>query len=1262
MASSVGNVQLTVKPFNGTSFSNWEFRMKLLLEQYEVLEVVNMEPPTDPNTLLDFKKNDLKARNIIVQCLADNVLELVKNKTTAKEIMDTLAGTYKKQGLARQVQLQSKLRNMKYSGMESLNDFIINFETTVSELKNCGGNISDSEVITQLLSVMPESYQSVTTAIDIIFCQQAANISLDFVKSKLLMEETRQKKNQVETSTSSAFVIHKKKVFKDKFPFKCYNCGMKGHKKTDCKKLKMKDNRHLDRNSCNISEKDDEIAFLTSTASICSSNNNIPFVVDSGATNHLVTEDIDKFMFETKFVKYKIKVAKQGEMVEAYKEGSLYLQTLEGRKIKLEKVLVCKNLSHNLLSVKRVEEKGLRILFENGKIKIQKNNYEVIASGISKANLYILNLQVQNLEANVTTSQDDLWHRRMGHSSKYPTSKVCEICLQGKQTKEPYRLISDERKPKRIMEVVSTDVCGPINPISHDNKRYFVTFIDHFSHFAAIYFMTYKNEVYDKFKEYVALVENKFQRAPMRLRCDNGGEYVSKEFRNFCSQKGIHIEYTMPYNPQQNGLAERYNRTIMEKARCLIFDAQIEKEFWKEAVATSVYLINRTETSTLSNHQTPAESWYKQKPNLEKIRVFGCYAFKHIPIEERKGKLDPRSKKYIMVGYTDNGYQLWDSENRKILTARNVIFDESQKVQNVEFKLIEDENHSKNELQEEKNDNVTEEIPEEKPLENKRTSNRKSVLPKRYEEYDMSLMMALSVSDFAQDIPESYKEASANDEWKSAINEELLSLEKNETWKIVPEDSVPDEEKIIDSKWIFREKEMNGKKMKKARLVARGYQQSEISEEIYAPVARMVTLRILLSLSIQEDMEIHQLDVKCAFLNGVLNKPVYMKIPEGLKASMNSVCKLYKALYGLRQSPKCWYDKLNSYLLELGFQKSKSDPCFYFTKSSYLLIHVDDIIIVSKSSSEVLSLKNQLMKTFEMRDFTKESDFKFLGLNISKTKDVITINQRDLIQKVLKIFNMSDCKSAEIPIQSKLNLESTTCEFSNICNKNYPYRELIGYLMYIMLGSRPDLCYCINYFSKFQNCYTEKHWKYLKNVLRYLKTSQNFGLKYTRSKNSNLSDLLTAYVDSDYANDVYDRKSVSGFVLKVYDNVVLWKTKKQSTVSLSSAEAEYIALSSCLTEVIFIKQLLEDCINCNIGPVSMFEDNQSCIKMASTLETKRTKHIDVKHHFIRNCVFEGVIILNYIQTSEQIADMFTKSLANVKFKYFRDKLNVISVC
>lgn len=225
-----------------------------MLEQKEVIDVVSMQPPQDPVKLAEFRKNDVKARNIIVQCLADNMLETIKDKKTAKEIMDTLKGTYLKKGIANQVQLQQKLRNLRHSDKNSLNTFLTEFEQTVSELRNSGGTIQNCEIVTQLLSAMPESYQSVTTAIDVLFCQNEEKISLDFVKNKLLMEEARQKKNRMEheTSEQQAFAGYRKQKFGNntksgataregkntEFKFRCYGCGEKGHKKSECTKTK----------------------------------------------------------------------------------------------------------------------------------------------------------------------------------------------------------------------------------------------------------------------------------------------------------------------------------------------------------------------------------------------------------------------------------------------------------------------------------------------------------------------------------------------------------------------------------------------------------------------------------------------------------------------------------------------------------------------------------------------------------------------------------------------------------------------------------------------------------------------------------------------------------------------------------------------------------------------------------------------------------------------------------------------------------------
>lgn len=264
----------TVKPFDGTSFSNWEFRLKLLLEKEGVLEMLTENPPSSTATPEDqekFRKADVNARTVIVCCLSDNVLEMVKGKQTAKEIMDEIKGTYEKQGIANLVQLQRKLRNLKYNGKSSLNEFIIEFEKTVMELKSCGATIDKNEIITQLLSVMPETYQAVTTAIDILFSQNLSTVTLDFVKSKLLMEEARQLKvKDQETGTSSAFVSQRKFGNKntgkqENFPYKCHKCKEVGHKIKFCP-LWKNNGKGNNTKKCNVTEEEQEIAFIAGTS------------------------------------------------------------------------------------------------------------------------------------------------------------------------------------------------------------------------------------------------------------------------------------------------------------------------------------------------------------------------------------------------------------------------------------------------------------------------------------------------------------------------------------------------------------------------------------------------------------------------------------------------------------------------------------------------------------------------------------------------------------------------------------------------------------------------------------------------------------------------------------------------------------------------------------------------------------------------------------------------------------------------------------
>lgn len=821
--------------------------------------------------------------------------------------------------------------------------------------------------------------------------------------------------------------------YKGNFPFKCHYCQRIGHKKSNCffRQRQQREGTYQSANNVQGSglydqdqDRDQDgasaITFLCSNedtslleqvSTVASANNTtlnvenvsvVQFVIDSGATNHLIGKHLDKFVKNNVNICQKINVAKEGETLVAEKEGCLYLHSKSGLPVTVKNVWVCENLMHNLLSVRKLEECGFEVSFKDKKVYILKNKVTVLEGNL-KGNLYIIDLYLNKNTCLVNQGVEEqmLIHRKMGHSAKYPAPQLCEICLKGKQTRLPFVNLSENRKPSRILEVVSTDLCGPINPETHDGKRYFLTFVDHYSHFCICYLLTNKNETLVKFKEYVSMVEAKFTAKIYKIRCDNGGEYSSQNFKNFCKEKGIKIQYTVAYNPEQNGVAERYNRTIMEKARCMLYDSNLDKSLWGEAVRSAVYLINRLKTRGIDQEKCPAEIWYQAPPNLAKIKLFGCTAYNLIPKQLRTSKLDPHCKAMTMVGYADNGYRLWDETERKIVHARNVIFEEV-KPKFAEIYL--QDNQKSNEIEENKEKENTDKdkikiTPQQNEPQNEqlqmlnknsesvRRSTRAKQLPSYLKDFELSevdgdeesnLFSALSVETMLMEVSNTYKEAEKRDDgWLEAVQRELHCLEENATWDLV---RPPEDVDIIDSKWVFREKLVNSVVTKRARLVARGYQQTSLSEEVYAPVVRMSTIRVLLCLYLEFDLNVRQLDVSSAFLNGTLNNPVYMKQPEGLNVNDKSlVCKLKKALYGLKQAPKCWNSLFNTTLLNLGFQRSMKDPCLYFTSTIYLLIHVDDMIMFSKSNQELDNLINSISKSFKITELTNRN-LVFLGL------------------------------------------------------------------------------------------------------------------------------------------------------------------------------------------------------------------------------------------------------------------------------------------
>lgn len=428
-------------------------------------------------------------------------------------------------------------------------------------------------------------------------------------------------------------------------------------------------------------------------------------------------------------------------------------------------------------------------------------------------------------------------------------------------------------------------------------------------------------------------------------------------------------------------------------------------------------------------------------------------------------------------------------------------------------------------------------------------------------------------------------------------------------------------------------------------------------DEVFAPVVKQSTLRILLSIASKYKLRVQQFDVKTAFLNGYIKEEIYMKQPPGfiIKDKENHVCLIRRSIYGLKQAPKSWNDAINETLLTFGFIRNNLDSCLYFKRYEndqwcLLLIYVDDFLVVATNNYIYDEVKCNISSIFDIKDL---GEVKFyLGIEVSKSTDhIFSINQQHYIKKVVQDFGLSEAKISHIPLDS--GYEKNQLSFNDILPSNEEYQKLIGCLLFISLNSRPDISASVALLSQKISKPTQYDWNELKRVVRYLKGTSHFKLDLlSRDENG-----LIGYADANWAENRADRKSNSGYIFKLNGGTIIWNSKKQNTVALSSAEAEIIALSEATKEALWIKQLLAEIDQPVKTPIIIYEDNQSCKKFVENGKaSNRTKHIDVKYLFTKDYINKQIISCEYCPTDDMTADIFTKPLNRTKFEKFRKSL------
>ncbi|KAM2718779.1 hypothetical protein EV1_030652 [Malus domestica] len=1062
----------------------------------------------------------------------------------------------------------------------------------------------------------------------------------------------------------------------EKSQVQCYNCQKFGHYAWECRAP----NSRLDEKVNYVKEDKEENGVVLLACKNNDGDQDYTWYLDTGASNHMCGKR-SVFVELNESVSGNVSFGDESK-IPVKGKGNILIPLENGGHQLISNVYYVPNMKSNILSLDQLLEKGYDFHTKNYILFLRDDKGRLIAKvKMSKNRMFPMNIQNDVAKCLKICYKDIswLWHLCFGHLNfgglellskkemvrglpciSHP-DQVCEGCLLGKQFRKSFPKESTTRAQKPL-ELIHTDVCGPIKPSSLGKNNYFLLFIDDFSRKTWVYFLKQKSEVFGAFKKFKAAIEKESGCKIKAMRSDRGGEFTSKEFQEFCEANGIRRPLTVQRSPQQNGVAERKNRTILDMARSMLKSKRLPKELWAEAVACAVCLSNRSPTRSVWG-KTPQEAWSGRKPGISHLRVFGSIAHVHVP-NERRAKLDDKSEKFTFIGYDSNskGYKLYNPNNGKTVISRDVTFNEEEEwdfgphAGDLHFFPQFEEENEQGTMEQAREVQQESTTPPASPISTNHGNSPASTsssgsLNEREVPHTRSIRDLYEVAErldnptlfclFADCEPVDFQEAVQDTKWRKAMDEEIEAIEKNETWELTV---LPKGHKAIGVKWVYKtKKNANGEVERyKARLVAKGYsQRARIDyDEVFAPVARLETIRLLISLAAQNKWKIQQMDVKSAFLNGVLEEEVYIQQPLGyeIKGHEDKILKLKKALYGLKQAPRAWNSRIDKYFQENNFTKCPHEHALYVkVKDGDILIvclYVDDLIFTGSNPSMFEEFKKVMTKEFEMTDIGLMAYY--LGIEVKQSEEGIFISQESYTNEILKKFKMHDCKPISTPVECGVKL--TKHDEGESVDPTV-FKSLVGLV------------------NRYMENPTTAHLKTTKRILRYLKGTINFGLFYSSSSNYK----LVGYSDSDWVGDSDDRKSTTGFVFFNGDTAFTWMSKKQPIVTLSTCEAEYVAATACVCHAIWLRNLLKELSLPQEEPTEIYVDNKSAIALAKNpVFHDRSKHIDTRYHYIRECITRKDVQVEYVKSQDQIADIFTKPLKQEVFIRLRNSIGVTS--
>ena len=1363
-------------------------------------------------------QEDVRTLEIIQRYLSVSILKAYSHCETAKELWESLEARYgNESNLCRVFEIKKAIRNLK-QGKDEFDQYLERFRSLWSELKLLRPSSVDPEVLQERLE--QDEVFSLLLGLNPVYTQMVKHIiredkllDLESVRERVQREEGNHKvlgrekecvgvkgtihRKQGRLKSVSESRRYKKGVWK-KSRQSSNNTDVEVLKKMEQYAIKgralysafMSESKEAGREASEqkISEADRPItrreweALIARITGLAATRETSihpiaskPIIVDSGASHHMISDK--DLMSDIKATTGSVMIA-NGDRIPIEGIGNLKLFEKDSAAFYLPQ------FTSNLISVKRATvDLNCQVVFRPNEVEFQDlKSGQVIGRGDSKNQLYHLHTTklsqpFDSVCLSSTTDRIDssTWHARLGHPHTRAIELIlpalsfnhleCEACILGKHCRTVFP--TSETIYENCFDLVHSDVwTSPC--VSRDNQKYFVTFIDEKSKYTWITLLPSKDRVLDAFVNFQAYVTNHYNATVKVLRSDNGGEYTSNAFKSHLAKHGIVHQTSCPYTPQQNGVAERKNRHLMEVSRSMMYHSNVPKRFWGDAVQTACYLINRIPTKVLKN-LSPFEVLNKSKPYIDHLRVFGCLCYVLVPGEQRN-KLDAKSTKAMFMGYsiTQKGYKCYDPVTRRVLVSRDVKFIESRgyyeekkwedledlsqapsdKATTLRIVLeklginmsqdqeprrrepsdqaeeaerttpldhergngsesgVQEQNqedsghHDQDVTQEVENDaqssrdeqgestgleeQAQDEVQTEDQVQPLRRSTRIKKDPSNWvntrvyynaQAVEHPSQAVCSFVEFPEEhcafmisldesyVPRSFEEAMMQKEWKDSVADESDAMIRNDTWY---ESELPKGKRAVSSRWIFTIKYLpNGKiDRRKTRLVARGFTQTYGEDYIdtFAPVAKLHTIRIVLSIATNLEWDLWQMDVKNAFLQGELEDEVYMLPPPGLEhlVKPGNVLRLKKAIYGLKQSPRAWYRKLSTTLNGRGFRKSELDhTLFTLTGPSgiiVLLVYVDDLIITGSDKAGIQATKEFLKSVFDIKDLGEMKYF--LGIEICRSKEGLFMSQRKYTMDMLKEADVLGGKIAKTPLEEGYKvLREGEVEENQLFEDAKLYRKMVGKLIYLTI-TRPDICFAVNQVSQHMQAPKVHHWKMVDRILRYLSGTTGQGVWM----GCNGSTEVVGYCDADWAGDRVDRRSTTGYCTFIGGNLVTWKSKKQKVISCSSAEAEYRAMLKLTNELVWIKGILKHLEIEQATPMTMHCDNQAAIHIASnSVFHERTKHIEVDCHKVRQMIILGVILPCYTRSEDQLADVFTKAARLKTMESILSRLGLIDL-